>query len=294
MASMCSEKTPPNQRPTPIGFVSCLPTSSFMVVQDIFLTKTAEMADVVFPAAVGWAESEGTMTNSERRVQRVRAALKPPGEAKHDHEIVAMLANTMGHDWGLPSTYEIWEELRSLSPMHHGMSYERLEELGGIQWPCPSLDHPGTKFLHSWLWEETLPREPAPFKPVDYAPPIDPLSDDFPIRLTTGRRLDSYNTGVQSGGYESPLRHGGVIDLAPSDASRLGVIEGEVVRIVSRRAFIDVPVRFDRALRPGLAFMSLHHPENADVNRLTIDAWDPQAGTAEFKATAIRIDKITA
>ena len=264
----------------------------FMVVQDIFMTRTAEMADVVLPAAAGWAESDGTVTSSERRVQRVRKALDPPGEAKDDIEIISLLAERMGRGWGIPTAEEAWDELRALSPMHAGMSYRRLEELGGIQWPCPDEDHPGTQFLHGWLWEDPMPREPAPFIPTAWAPPVDQLSDEYPMRLTTGRRLDSYNTGVQSGGYDSPLRAGGIIEIAPEDGETLGVGEGDTVRVTSRRGAIDVPVYFHESLRPGLAFMAFHFPDEAAVNELTIDAWDPKSGTAEFKATAVRIEKV--
>jgi predicted molibdopterin-dependent oxidoreductase YjgC len=266
----------------------------FMVVQDIFLTKTAAMADVVLPAAAAWAETEGTVTSSERRVQRVRKALDPPGEAKDDIEILCMIANRLGHSWGLPTAEEAWDEVRSLSPMHGGMAYRRLEENGGLQWPCPDEAHSGTLFLHEWLWEDPMPRDPVPFIAVPWVPPIDELSDDYPMRLTTGRRLDSYNTGVQSGGFRSPIRDGGLIELSPEDGAALGIEEGESVRVSSRRGSIEVPARFHESLRPGLAFMTLHFPDEADVNQLTIDKWDPKSGTAEFKATAVRIDRLDA
>ena len=264
----------------------------FMVVQDIFLTRTAELADVVLPAAAGWAESDGTVTSSERRVQRVRKAVEPPGDAKDDIDIISMLAAEMGMGWGMPTAEEAWDELRALSPMHGGMSYRRLEELGGLQWPCPDEDHPGTLFLHEWLWQDPMPREPAPFIPTQWMPPVDELTDEFPVRLTTGRRLDSYNTGVQSGGYKSPLRSGGIIEIAPEDGVALDVAAGDMVRVTSRRGSIEVPVHFHDSLRPGLAFMAFHFPDEAPVNDLTIDAWDPKSGTAEFKATAVRIEKV--
>ncbi|MCB1247295.1 MAG: molybdopterin-dependent oxidoreductase, partial [Acidimicrobiia bacterium] len=264
----------------------------FLVVQDIFLTKTAAMADVVFPAAAGWAESDGTVTSSERRVQVMRGALRPPGEARDDLDILSMLAMEMGHGWGMPTAEEVWDELRSLSPMHAGMSYPRLIDNGGLQWPCPTDDHPGTLYLHGWLWEDPMPRDPAPFSPVVWAPPIDELSTDYPMRLTTGRRLDGYNTGVQSGGYRSPLATGGVIDIDRRDAANLGVRDGDMVRVTSRRGHIDVSVRIADGLRPGLVFMAIHWPDQTDVNTLTLDAWDPKSGTAEFKATAVRLEPI--
>jgi formate dehydrogenase major subunit len=262
----------------------------FLLVQDIFMTKTAEMAHVVLPAAVGWAESDGTVTSSERRVQRVRRALEPPGEAKDDLEILALLADRLGYDWGVPEAEEIWNELRRLSPMHGGMSYDRLEGLAGIQWPCPDLEHPGTQFLHGDLWEDPLPRDPVPFMPTQWVPPVDELTDEFPVRLTTGRRLDSYNTGVQSGGLAAPFRQGGIIEVSPEDGAALGLAEGDLVEVRSRRGAIEVPVFFHSSLRPGLAFMAIHFPDEADVNLLTVDAWDPKSGTAEFKATAVSIE----
>ena len=266
------------------------------VVQDMFLTDTAELATVVLPATATWCEAEGTVTSSERRVQRVRKALEPPPGARDDIEIICEIARRLGTDWGHPSGEEVWNELRTLSPMHGGMSYPRLEELGGIQWPCPDEQHPGDLFLHARLWEEDPARRgtPAPFTPVEQEPPVDELSPEFPIRLTTGRRLDSFNTGVQSGKYTTPLRRPETLNLSPEDASRLGLAEGEVAQVSSRRGSLEVPVRIDEVLRAGLAFMTLHFPEQVATNVLTLDAWDPKSGTAEFKATAIRVDKLPA
>ena len=172
------------------------------------------------------------------------------------------------------------------------MSYRRLEELGGIQWPCYDENHPGELFLHSRLWEDPVPGNRAPFSPVEHDPPVDKLDDEFPIRLTTGRRLESYNTGVQSGGYTSPLRRGESLDISPEDLARFDLVEGEVVRVRSRRGQLDVAVRVDPSLRPGLTFMTLHFQDDVVTNLLTIDATDPKSGTAEFKATAISIEKL--
>ncbi|MDP9296910.1 MAG: molybdopterin-dependent oxidoreductase, partial [Actinomycetota bacterium] len=263
-----------------------------LIVQDIMLTRTAEMADVVLPASASWAEAEGTVTNSERRVQRVRKALDPPGQARDDIAIIADVAKLLGRDWGEVTPASAWEELRTLSPMHAGMSYKRLEELGGIQWPCYDENDPGAQFLHGRLWEEPRGGPPAPFSVVQHDPPVDKLTEEFPIRLTTGRRLDSYNTGVQSGQYSSPLRRSETIDLSPEDAERLAFEEGECALVSSRRGSLEVPVRVDESLRPGLAFMTLHFPDEVETNVLTIDATDPRSGTAEFKATAIRVEKL--
>jgi predicted molibdopterin-dependent oxidoreductase YjgC len=263
-----------------------------LVVQDLFLTATAQLADVVLPAASTLGEAEGTVTSSERRVQRVRKALDPPGEARDDVGIVYELARTMGHDLGSAAAEDVWNELRSLSPVHAGMSYARLAERGGIQWPCLDESDDGQLFIHGRLWDDVV-EDRAPFQVVEHSPPVDLLDDDFPLRLTTGRRLESYNTGVQSSGYESPLHVGGeAILLAPADGERYGIADGSRARIVSRRGSVEAPVRYDPLLRPGLAFMNLHFPDIVATNVLTIDATDPKSGTAEFKATAIRLETV--
>ncbi len=175
--------------------------------------------------------------------------------------------------------------------MHAGMSYPRLEAMGGIQWPCWDENHPGEKFIHHRLWAEPV-LDRAPFIPTEWVAPVDRLTIDYPYRLTTGRHLDGYNTGVQSGGFDSPIRVGGTLDISPEDAERLGVIDGDVLKVSSRRGAIEVPARIDPSLREGLVFMSVHYAEDADVNQLTIEAWDPKSGTAEFKATAVRLERV--
>ena len=266
-----------------------------LVVQDIFMTRTAEMADVVLPASVGWAESDGTVTSSERRVQRVRAAVTPPGEARHDIDIIFDIAARMGMDMGDRDPEVLWDELRLLSPMHAGMSWERLESEGGLQWPCPSLDHPGSPFLHSWLWADDLDgRDPAPFSAVVHQGPKEELSEQFPLRLTTGRALDSYNTGVQSGGFNSPIRYGDALDMNPADAIGMGIEDGEKVQVSSARGSVEMAVRFQPDIPKGLTFTTFHFPELVDVNVMTSDAWDKRSGTAEFKAASIRVEKLQA
>jgi predicted molibdopterin-dependent oxidoreductase YjgC len=264
----------------------------FLVVQDLFLTATAQLADVVLPGTASWCESEGTVTNSERRVQRVRKALDPPGDARDDMWIIAELAKRLGFDWGHPTAEQAWDELRSLSPMHRGMRYDRLEALGGIQWPCPDEDDPGARFLHGRLWQEPLAGDPVPFMPVEHKPPFEALDAEYPMRLTTGRRLESFNTGAQSGRYDSPLHKGEFLELSPEDADRLLIATGDTVRVSSRRGSVEAPARIDRSLRPGLAFMTFHFPDQVDVNQLTIDVTDPLSGTAEFKACAVRVERV--
>jgi formate dehydrogenase major subunit len=295
-AIYCIGENPANSEADTDRTVKLLQNLDTLIVQDIFLTRTAELADVVLPASNAAFETDGTVTNSERRVQRVRQALDPPGDARDDVWIIARLAERMGVAWGDPTPEDLWNELRSLSPMHAGMSWRRLEELGGIQWPCPDESHPGTPFLHARLWEEdpVLQGPKAPFSVVLDEPPVDELNEEYPIRLTTGRRLESYNTGVQTSAFSSPLHRGETLDLSPEDAAALGVGDGDLVRVVSRRGAVEAPVRVTTALRPGLAFMTFHFPDQVETNRLTIDAWDPKSGTSEFKATAIRIERLTA
>jgi formate dehydrogenase major subunit len=260
-----------------------------LVVQDIFLTKTAQMAHVVLPASASWCEAEGTVTNSERRVQRVRKAIDPPHDARDDIWIISQIAKRLGKDFDDPTAEDAWNEMRSLAPMFAGMSYRRLEENCGMQWPCFDESHPGQQFLHARLWSNPPEGKLAPFHAVEHEPPVEQPDAEFPFVLTTGRRLESYNTGVQSGGYRSPLHRGESVDIAPEDAERLGVGDGDIVRVTSRRGELEAPARVDYALKPGLVFMTLHFPDEVPTNFLTIDAFDPKSGTAEFKACAVNV-----
>ena len=293
-AVYCIGENPVQSEADQTRAIDLLSGLDLLVVQDLFLTKTAQLADVVLPASAAWADSEGTVTNSERRVQRVRKAVDAPDGARDDLAIIFELANRMGTGWGEPNAETVWNEVRNLSPVHAGMSYARLDAEGGLQWPCYDETHPGELFLHSRLWEDPLPGNRVPFSAVDHDPPVDRLDADYPIRLTTGRRLDSYNTGVQTAGYTSPMRRGESLDISPEDAASHALADGERVRVVSRRGQVEVPIRVDESLRPGLTFMTLHFQDDVATNLLTIDATDPKSGTAEFKATAIRIEKLEA
>jgi len=264
-----------------------------LVVQDIFLTKTAQLAHVVLPASASWCEAEGTVTNSERRVQRVRAALAPPHDARDDLWIISQIAKRMngGSDFGNPTAEDAWNEMRSLAPMFTGMTYARLEACKGLQWPCSDEVHPGQQFLHARLWSDPPEGNRAPFNAVEHDPPVEQPDEEYPFVLTTGRRLESFNTGVQTAGYNSPLHRGESVDIAPEDATRLGIETGEMLQITSRRGTLQAPARVDFALKPGLVFMTLHFPDQVPTNFLTIDAFDPKSGTAEFKACAVRVER---
>jgi formate dehydrogenase major subunit len=263
-----------------------------LVVQDVLLTQTAELADVVLPAAAGWCESEGTVTSSERRVQRVRRALPPPQGVRDDLDILCDLARRMGKDLGNPGAEALWDEVRSLSPAHAGMSYARLEASDGLQWPCYDESHPGELYLHGRLWERPVVGPLAPFSCVAQEGPVEELSPEFPLRLTTGRRLDSYNTGVQTGLFASPMRRRETLDLSPEDARRLEVADGDTVRVASRRGAVLAPARIDPGLPQGLVFLTLHFPDQVATNELTVEAVDPKSGTSEFKAAAVRVELV--
>lgn len=262
----------------------------FLVVQDILINKTAMLADVVLPAT-GWAENDGTVVNSERRIQRVRPALKGPGVSRHDHEIIQDIANQMGAGWSYQSAEEIWEEIRKLAPNFAGVTYKRIEEEGGLQWPCPDETHPGTPFLHSRLWSEDIGMK-AKFMPTHYQPPSEVPDEEFPFMLTTGRRLQFYNTGLQTRDYKKVKNAEEALEINQLDAARYGLNDGDPVRVSSRRGSLITKIKISKKQPVGLVFMSFHFPDQAWTNVLTNPATDPLAGTAEFKACAVKIEQV--
>jgi predicted molibdopterin-dependent oxidoreductase YjgC len=264
----------------------------FVVVQDILMTATAELADVVLPGAASWAESDGTVTNSERRVQLCRKALEPPGEARDDSMILQDIANRMGARWHYTSSEQIWDEVRSLSPLHAGMSYKRLAEHNGLQWPCYDESHPGERVMHWRLWKDPLHGPRVPFIPTAYEPPVDQIDEEYPFMLTTGRRLEFFNTGVQTALYDSARPQEEILEINPEDAAALGIEDGMRVRVSSRRGSVELRARTDGSLYRGLLFMTLHFPDQVTTNFLTIHATDPKSGTAEFKASAVKVEPI--
>jgi formate dehydrogenase alpha subunit len=253
-----------------------------LVVQDIFLTETAQLADVILPAA-SFAEKDGTFTNTERRVQRVRKTLDPPGEARLDWEIIAEVSRRLGYPMNYHSSPEIMDEIARLTPIYGGINHDRLNR-GGLQWPCSDIKHPGTPILHKGQFS----RGRGKFHVVHDRPPAELPTFAYPILLTTGRILEHWHTGSMS--HRShvletlvPESH---VEINPADANRLGILEGDVISLSSRRGSVQTKVRKTHRVRPGQAFMAFHWRE-APANRLTNPALDPQAKIPEFKVSSI-------
>lgn len=263
-----------------------------LIVQDIFLTDTAEIADVVLPAA-SWGEVDGTYTNTDRRIQRVRKAVEPHPDVKEDWQILCELSTKMGYPMSYENSEEIWNELRKLSPeMYGGISYSRLEKEYSIHYPCPSEDHPGTFILHEKFHENNNPSGwKSKFVPVTYTEPIEMPDDEYPFVLTTGRRYESYNTHMQTRYYAPGVKvkqTEETVDIHPEDAAKLGIENESLVEVSSRRGSLKVKAKVTDQVVPGLVFMSFHWRE-VPTNVLTINEYDPISGTAEFKACAVNI-----
>jgi len=262
----------------------------FLVVQDLFLTETARLADVVLPA-VTFAEKEGTFTNTERRVQRIRKAIEPLGDSRPDWWITCEIARRLGgkgFDFAQP--VEIMEEIAALTPSYRGISYERLES-GGLQWPCPSQEHLGTPILHA----EQFPTSDGKgrFTPLEYKPAAEITDDEYPLILTTERSLYHYHTGTKTRRVEglNTLRDRELVEINPTDADSLGVVDGAMVRVTSRRGEVMTRAKVTDDSPPGVVSMTFHFAESP-TNLLTNPALDPVAKIPELKVCAVRIDKV--
>ena len=256
-----------------------------MIVQDIFLTETAQMADVVLPACA-FAEKEGTFTNTERRVQRVRKALEPPGEARADWEIICGISSRMGYPMTYASAQEIFEEIRTVTPSYAGITYDRLEK-EGLQWPCPTVSHSGTKFLH----KDKFSRGLGLFTALEYIPPNELPDQEYPFLLSTGRVLYHYHTGTMTTRARGPVERcpESLVEIHPEDAGKLGIADGQKVRVTSRRGTVEVKARITEKSAPGSIFMNFHFTE-APVNFLTNPALDPTGKIPEYKVCAVKLE----
>lgn len=257
----------------------------FVVCQDIFLTETArQYADVVLPSSC-FAEKAGTFTNSERRVQRVRKSIDPPGNARTDLQILMDVAMQLGHDWGGDNPQKVWDEFAALSPKFSGIHYSRIEDVG-LQWPCPDSEHPGTKFLH----EGAPLRGKGLLYAVDHVPPGEEPCGEYPTLLTTGRTLFHYNAATMT--LRSPgnvqKQHLPFVEISPEDAREFGFAQGQTIRMQSRRGEVEVCAEVTDRVHPGVVWMGMHYPE-ARANLLTSDAKDPEIGVPEYKVTAVRL-----
>jgi formate dehydrogenase major subunit len=267
----------------------CLASAQFLVCQDIFPTETTRFAHVVLPAA-GWGEKDGTFTNSERRVSRVRKVSEPPGISKPDWWIFKEIARRMGQDWASDSAQELWDnEISRLAPQLAGIKYSRLEG-NGLQWPVPDVTHGGTTILHK---EGCFTCGLGQFIPVDWTPPAEIPDKQYPFVLSTGRRLYHYHTRTQTGRAAglNDLLGEETADISPSDAKALGIEDGELIRVTSRRGEVTVKAKLTDRVPPGLVWMAFHFRESCG-NWLTNPAFDPVSETAEYKACAVSIQKL--
>jgi formate dehydrogenase alpha subunit len=267
----------------------CLEQTEFLVVQDIFLTETAQLAHVVLPGA-SFAEKDGTFTNTERRVQRVRQAIKPVGEAKEDWVIICELAKKMGaggFDFASPKA--VMEEINKLTPSYGGITYERLEELGSLQWPCPAVDHPGTPYLHKGKFTRGLGKFFAlEFKEANELP-----NEEYPFTLTTGRLMFHFHTGSmtrRSEKLDSEVPEA-YVEINVKDAEKIGLNGHRRVRVSSRRGQIELAVRKTDDIKRGIVFIPFHFAEAA-ANTLTNSAIDPVAKIPEYKVCAVKVEVV--
>jgi len=265
----------------------CLEQIEFLVVQDIFPSETARLAHVVLPGA-SFAERDGTFTATDRRIQRVRKAIEPLGEAKADWEIICLLAQKMGASgFDFASPAEVIDEIAQLTPIYGGVSYERLEELGFLQWPVPTADHPGTPYLHKGKFSRGL----GHFHALEFKEAAELPDEEYPFILTTGRLMFHWHTGTMT--RRSEKLHQEVpeayVEMHPDDTVRIGLDGAKRVRVASRRGEIELSVRVTPRIRPGVVFIPFHFAEAA-ANALTHAALDPTAKIPEYKVCAVKVE----
>jgi len=261
-----------------------------LVVQELFLSETAQVADVVLPAA-SVAEKDGTFTNTERRCLRIRKAIEPVGDALADWQIISRLSSAMGYPMEYGSAEEIFEEIRQMAPKSYGgMTYQRLG-IDGLQWPCPSTDHPGTPILHT----REFTRGKGKFHGVDYQAPAELPDEQYPYALTTGRMFAHFHTGTMTRiskklDNEQPT---GYVNIHPEDAARLDITAGDPVRLSSRRGEMEAPARITRSVPIGTLFLPIHFGENPTNVLTSAETFDPLAKIPEFKVAAVRVEKLS-
>ncbi len=282
----CMGEDPVLSEPNQAKVIRNLKKLEFIVCQEIFMSETAKLADVILPAT-SWAEKNGTFTNTERRIQRIRKAVEPPGEARPDWQIVCQVSTAMGYPMSYKDAGEIFDEMASLTPSYHGMSFERVDKVG-LQWPCPSKDHPGTMFLH----KDKFVRGKGLFHVISFRNPAETPDDKYPFILSTGRTLYNYNIGNMSLKSKAirQKQSRNFVEMHRSDADRLGVADGEQVIVETRRGKLTVDASVADRVRPGALWMPFHFIDQP-TNRLTNDAFDNITRTAEYKVCAAAVRK---
>lgn len=258
----------------------------FLVVQDLFMTETAQIADVVFPTRC-FAEKDGTFSNTERKVQRIRKAVEPPGGAKYDWEIMCEVATRMGYKMSYENSEAIMKEIADTTPSYGGITYDRIEK-EGLHWPCPDTDHPGTPILHVGQFV----RGKGLFHAIDFIPANELPDDDYPFAMTTGRLLYHYHTGTMTMKTEGLNEKApeNFIEITGNDAADLGVSTGDTVKVSSRRGEVEAKVKVSSKTKDGTIFMPFHFAENA-ANHLTNPALDPICKIPELKVCAVKVEK---
>jgi formate dehydrogenase major subunit/formate dehydrogenase alpha subunit len=265
----------------------CFKNLDLLVVQDIFLTETAQIADVVLPARC-FAEKDGTFSNTERRVQRVRQAVQPPGETRYDWEIICDISQRMGSEMSYPDSEAIFNEIGSVTPSYGGLTYARIDNVG-IHWPCPKTDHPGTPILHS----EQFTRGKGLFHVIEQCEPAETADSEYPLSLTTGRLLYHYHTRsmTDKSKWLNELAPEGFVEMSVNDASAFQVADGEIVEVASRRGKITTVVKISEKATDGTVFIPFHYAQAA-ANRLTNAALDPVSSIPEYKVCAVKLKKV--
>lgn len=271
--------------------IKCLSSLDFFVIDELFMTETAKMADVILPGR-SYAEKEGTFTNTERRVQRVRKAVEISGNTRPDTWIFTEIMRRMGYPQPYLTPAQIMDEIASVTPSFAGISHERLdsEEVAGrgLQWPCPSNDHPGTEIMHVGMFARGL----GYFRPAAYIPSVELPDDDYPMIMMTGRILYHYNACAMTDKTEeiNEIAHTSFIEINTKDAQKLGIADREIVSVASRRGEIQAEARVSDKTNPGECWMPFHYLGGA--NWITNDALDSISSTPEYKVCAVKVRKI--
>ena len=274
------------------GMREALAKMEFVIVQDIFMNKTALCADVIFPAT-SWGEHDGTYSTADRGFQRFHKAVEPKGDVKRDWEIISLMATAMGYPMKYHNTEEIWEELRNLCPIYYGVTYEKLERMGSVQWPCPTLDHPGTPYLYAGSKFDT-PSGKGQLFAAEWRPPLETTDEKYPLVLSTVREVGHYSSRTMSGNcaaLQTLADEPGYVQIHSADASKYGIEDEQLLWISSRRGKVMTRALVTDRVNQGVVYMTYQWWVGA-CNELTIDYCDPIAKTPEYKYCAVRLEPI--